>query len=239
MSDIVIDRTLDPLADVGILDCLEPEERSQLARHCRFARVRAGEQVISEDRDVQDVLFVLDGRVRVIGRAASGRQVSFAEIDAGGHVGELAALDGGPRAADVVAITDCRIAVLPPRSFNQLLYWHPCIAVALLRSLARVIRIADLRITELSTLGAAERLARELLRRARGANGATDDHDQPLLVDPLPTQEQLASVTGATRETVARLLGQMQHAGVTRRLGSRLTILEPGRLKQLAEGQRL
>ena len=234
MSDLVVDRPADPLAAVAILDCLEPAERLRIAGHCRIVRVRAGAQVISEDREGQEVLFVLEGRVRVLGRAASGRQVSFAEIGAGGHVGELAALDGGPRAADVEAITDCRIAVLPPNAFHDLLNWHPCIAVALLRNLARIIRDADLRITELSTLGAAERLARELLRRAEPSATA----DGLSVVEPMPTQEHLASVTGATRETVARLLAQMQHAGFTRRRGSRLTILDTARLGEIAEGRR-
>ncbi len=236
MAELIADRTPDPLAGVAVLDCLAPEERLRVGRLCRLVRVHAGAQVISEDREGQDVLLVLEGRVRVITRAASGRQVSFAEIGPGGHVGELAALDGGPRAADVEAITDCRIAILPPRAFHDLLHWRPCIAVALLRHLARIIRDADRRITELSTLGAVERLARELLRRAAPVAGGTDN---TLRVEPIPTQEQLASVTGATRETVARLLGQLQQAGITRRSGSRLMILEPVRLEQLALGRRL
>lgn len=240
MADIVVDRQLDPLAGIGVLACLDAEERLRIARFCRIVRVQAGAQLISEDRESRDVLFVLEGRVRVTARAVSGRQVSFAEIGAGGHVGELAALDGGPRTADVEAITDCRVAILPPRAFHDLLDWHPCIAVALLRNLARIVRDADLRITELSTLGAAERLARELLRRARPTGGDGDhDGEAAFLVEPMPTQEQLASVTGATRETVARLLGQLQHAGLTSRRGNRLTILDPRRLRRLATGQRL
>ena len=232
MTDDPADRRpTDPLAVVAILGCLDEAERARVARSCRLSRFAAGTGVIGEDREGQEVVFVLEGRVRVIGRTESGRLVSFAEIGAGGHVGELAALDGGPRTADVEAITDCRVAILPPAAFNDLLHAHPCIAVALLRELARVIRTADLRITELSTLGAAQRLARELLRRATPAPGGH-------LVDPMPTQEQFASITGATRETVARLLAQLQHADVTRRSGSRLVILDAARLEEIGEGRR-
>ena len=235
MTDGTADRPTDPLAVVAILGCLDDAERARVARSCRLSRFAAGTGVIGEDREGQEVVFVLEGRVRVIGRTESGRLVSFAEIEAGGHVGELAALDGGPRTADVEAITDCRVAILPPAAFNDLLHAHPCIAVALLRELARVIRTADLRITELSTLGAAQRLARELLRRASPVPGTAGGH----IVDPMPTQEQLASITGATRETVARLLAQLQHAGVTRRSGSRLAILDAARLEEIGEGRRL
>jgi CRP/FNR family transcriptional regulator, cyclic AMP receptor protein len=234
-ADATVDPRADPLAVVAILGCLDAAARARVARLCRLSRFPAGAGVIGEDREGQEVVFVLEGRVRVIGRTESGRLVSFAEIGAGGHVGELAALDGGPRTADVEAITDCRVAILQPRAFTDLLHAHPCIAVALLRELARVIRTADLRITELSTMGAAERLARELLRRAVPGPGA----DGSLLVEPMPTQEQLASVTGATRETVARLLAQLQHSGVTRRTGSRLAILDVARLEEIGAGRRL
>jgi len=234
MIACVSEQRVDPLAPVTILGCLQADERAQLARSCRLHGFPAGASVIGEDRDGREVLFVLEGRVRVIGRSESGRLVSFAEIGAGGHVGEIAALDDGPRTADVEAITDCRVAVLPPGAFDALLHRHSCVAVALLRHLARIIRTADLRITELSTLGAAERLARELLRRAVPSTAAGSGS----IVEPMPTQEHLASVTGATRETVARLLAQLQHAGLTRRSGSRLTILDMPRLGEIAGGRR-
>ena len=232
MIDCVSAQRVDPLAPVTILGCLQADERARLARSCRLRAFPAGASVIGEDRDGREVLFVLEGRVRVIGRSEGGRLVSFAEIGAGGHVGEIAALDDGPRTAEVEAITDCRVAILSPGTFDALLHRRPCIAVALLRQLARIIRTADLRITELSTLGAAERLARELLRRAQPS--ATGDGVS--VVEPMPTQEHLASVTGATRETVARLLAQLQHAGLTRRSGSRLTILDMARLGAIAGG---
>ncbi len=232
MLDTAPRGAVDPLASVTILGCLNARERARVARHCRISGFAAGSGVIGEDREGQEVVFVLEGRVRVIGRGESGRLVSFAEIGPGGHVGELAALDNGPRTADVEAITDCRVAILPPRAFTDLLHQHPCIAVALLGHLARVIRTADLRITELSTLGAGERLVRELLRRAVPSSAA----DGSAVIEPMPTQEYLASVTGTTRETVARLLAQLQHAGVTRRNGSRFTILHIARLRELAAG---
>ncbi len=234
MSRAQADHAADPLANVTVLAGLTPAERARIAGHCRLARFAAGDYVIGEHRTGQEVVFVLEGRVRVVGRTPSGRLVTFAEIDAGGHVGELAALDGGPRTADVEAIEPCRVAIMPPAAFQQMLETYPTIALAFLRNLARVIRDADLRISELSTLGAGERLARELLRRAQPAPGDSER----LIVDPLPTQEQLASVTGATRETVARLLGQLQQAGLTKRSGSRLTILDVDQLTQLADGER-
>lgn len=156
-----------------------------------------------------------------------GREVVYAEIPAGGHVGELAAIDGGPRSADVIAVTDCLIGALPAASFRALLARHPDMALRLLEGFARVVRLADRRITELSTMAAVERICRELLRRSHGDKRA-------LVVDELPTQELLASVTGTTRETVGKVMAQLAHSGLVRRCNRSLHLLDVERIKALA-----
>jgi CRP/FNR family transcriptional regulator, cyclic AMP receptor protein len=221
----------DPLSAIDLLADLDTFERERVAKNCRLRRVRAGTRVIDDDAGDRDVIFVVEGRVRVIDETPGGRTVTYAEIAAGGLVGELAALDGGPRTAAVLAVTDCLVAMLRADLFIELLRLHPSVAIALLMRLVRVIREADRRISELSTIGAAGRLCRELLRRSRPGG---DGEGMTRIVDPMPTQEQLASLTGATRETVARLLGQLQQAGMLRRLGHRLVITDPQRTAELA-----
>lgn len=221
----------DPLAAVDILAGLEAGERQQLLARCRLRTFPAGAAVIDEESEGREVVFILEGRVRVVDRTASGRVVTFDEIEAGGHVGELAAIDGGPRTALVEAASECRVALLHPDRFIDLLLLHPPVGLALLQRLVRIIRDADRRISELSTIGAAGRLCRELLRRSQPGGDAAGS---TRIVDPLPTQEQLASLTGATRETVARLLGQLQQAGLVRRRGQCLVVIDVARTTELA-----
>ena len=114
------------------------------------------------------------------------------------------------------------MATLAAEAFDALLRRHAAIAVDLLRHLARMVRISNERIAELSTVGAVQRVSRELLRLA-----APDPADpESWLVAPLPTQQDMASQVGATRETVARALGQLISAGVIRRRGRTLSILD-------------
>jgi len=225
-------RQSDALRRVGLFAGLDAVERAAVVGLCRIRNYAQGDYLISEDVENRDVIFVIEGRVRVIDHTLSGRMVTFAEIGEGGVVGEIAALDGGGRTAAVKAETDCAVAMISPERFDEVLQRYPCVARALLQRLVRIIRDADQRISELSTLSAASRLCRELLRRARPGAGL-----EPQVVDPVPTQEQLASLTGATRETVARLLGQLQHSGLVRRVSSRLLILAPERLIEIAELQ--
>ena len=91
---------------IEILKPLKPDERAALARRCRWRRFGAGEQVFDRMSDSRDVCFVIEGRVRVVNHSVSGREISFDDIEAGGVVGELAAIDGALRSATVVALSD-------------------------------------------------------------------------------------------------------------------------------------
>ncbi len=217
------------LDGIRLLTPLSPAHRSALAARCAWRRFRPGEVVLSREADDHDVLFLVSGRLRVVNYAASGREIAYAVIEAGAHVGELAALDGGPRSASVEALDACLIASLPSGPFHELLLAHPGLAVAMLKNLARIIRQTDERIAELSVLSAMQRIYRELHRQSHPQAGGT------AAIPQLPTQEQLAAVVGATRETVARALGQLARNGIVRRRGRELLILRPEQLEELGE----
>jgi CRP-like cAMP-binding protein len=219
------------LGETRLLASLPAAELTALERRCRWRRCHAGEQILDRDSTTRDVLFISEGRIRVVNYAASGREIAFAIVEAGGHVGELSAIDGEGRSATVVAVTDCTIGSLSAEAFGELLERHAAVAVALLRHLSKIIRTGDERIAELSVLGAVPRVYRELLRLA-----APDPSDASAWrIAELPTQQDIASRVGATRETVARALGQILATGVVQRRGRTLLIRDREMLEELSD----
>lgn len=218
---------------IRLLGALTPEARARLARRCAWRRYRAGATILTRDQAGSEVLLIAEGAVRVVNVSPSGREVAYAVIEAGGHVGELAAIDGAPRSAGVVALSDGLVASLSGPAFKALLAEETGVAILLLEHLARIIRLADERIAELSTLGAVERVYSELLRLARPDPESTG----VVVVAPLPTQEDLAARVGTTRETVARALGRLARAGIARRRGRALSIHGPAVLEALITGE--
>lgn len=216
------------LDGIALLASMTPAQRAALARRCAWRSFRSGEEILARDEPADTVLFIVEGRVRVVDVSVSGREVAYAVVGAGGHVGELGVIDGAPRSASVVALDACRVACLPAAAFWQLLETESGVAKALLQRLARIIRDNDEKITELATMGAMQRVYRELLRLARPLSG------DALVIDDLPTQETLAGRLGTTRETVARVLAQLARTGITERQGRRLTIHRPDDLELLA-----
>ncbi len=222
------ERSLD---NIGLLAPLAAEERTALATGCRWLDLKTGDQVLNRDSESRDVYFVVDGAVQVVNYSLSGREIAYAVVRAGHYFGEIAAIDGKPRSASVVAIEKCRLAIMDRDVFNRLLQEHGDLMGAVLLKLTQIIRNCDERIMDLSTLGAVQRVYVELLRLAK------PDPVTPgsWLIHPVPTQELIASHASTTRETVARVMGQLVKSGLAKRKGRNFYLLDRERLEEMAE----
>jgi CRP-like cAMP-binding protein len=219
------------LDEVELLAGLTPDERERLAMKCRWRWWAARQQVLDSGSDTHEICFIVSGAVRVVNYSANGREVSFADLAAGGTVGELAAIDGEPRSASVFTFERTLIASLGADPFKQMVATHPEVAFKIMQRLARMVRCANQRIMDLSTLGAHNRVHGEILRLALnniGDNGA-------VLIDPAPLHADIAARVSTTRETVARVMGILTRDEIVDRHGGALEILDPGRLAALVE----
>lgn len=215
---------------VEILKPLTPAERRAVAQRCRWKTWNAEEQIINRDTDSNDVYFVSSGTARVVMYGIGGREVSFDDVPAGGSFGELAAIDGGKRSANVVAVDQTVTAAISARAFQELLAEHPPVALACLRRLARIVRASTGRIMDLSTLGANNRIYAELLRLARAG-----ENPESGVVKPIPVHSDIAARVSTTRETVARVLSDLQRKGVVKRGKDRLQISDLALLSSMVE----
>lgn len=220
------------LAGVPLFAEMKPEQRATLEQQCVFRRYIAGEQIIDRQSDSRDMFCVVRGSVSVVIYSASGREVRYDDIEAGGYFGELACLDSQPRSASVVALTNTVVAAISPPVLERLILDHPKIAVALMRRLAKVIRQATDRILDLSTLGANNRVYAELLRLSK-PNGK--DPGRTAVIRPIPIHGDIAARVSTTRETVARVLSDLSKKQLVTKEGTSLMIKDIDRLRDMVE----
>ena len=209
------------LDGIALFAALKPEQRANLERQCRFQRYGGGEQIIDRNSSSNDLFCIVRGAARVVIHASSGRDLSFEEIEAGGHFGELACLDGQPRSASVVALVNTVVATVPTPALEQVLLDNPTIALSLMRRMAEIIRHATDRILDLSTLGANNRIYADLLRRAKPSPTLGPKAG---VIHPIPTHQDLAARVSVTRETVTRALGDLGRAQIVVKDGARLVV---------------
>jgi len=217
------------LGDFGLLEGLTEPERRAIEQRCHRRTYARNETILDKGSQSREVFFVLKGSVSVITFSPAGREVTLAAVKAGDFFGELAAIDAQPRSASVTAIEKSEIAIMPPDIFLDLLKNHAAVSFQMMTRLARMVRASGLRILELSTLQAAQRVYAELLRMAQ------PDAAVPGLwvVRPLPPMHEIASMTSTTRETVNRAISQLYPGGILKRKGRNLYIMDRAKLEEI------
>ncbi len=129
------------LTGIQILADLAREELAALERLCAWKHYAPGEKIIDQDELTTEVLFIIKGEARIAGQAESGVEAELDILGEGSFFGELVALDGKPRSANVVATTDCLIASLASNDFKQILRNQPSIVFGVLGRLCQMVRI--------------------------------------------------------------------------------------------------
>ena len=163
------------LARIPLFKSLDAEAIRRLDTQCAWRRAKAKEFILQYNDGGNDLYFVVQGHVRVLIQSISGKELILRDIRDGEYFGELAAIDGLPRSAAIVAITNSTIAKMPASVFRTAAYHHPDVCDQLLMLLTSQVRMLANRVNEYSTFDVRRRIYAELLLgwRARRATATT------------------------------------------------------------------
>lgn len=219
------------LSQIALFNDLKTPELARIEQLCRYRRFAGDEHIIDRDSTSTDVYFLVRGRVRIVNYSITGREITFDELEAGNYFGEIAALDGRPRSANVVAIEDSLVLSLSRTAFLELLAGNHQLALRVMCRLAAMVRSAHERIMDLSTLAAQNRVQAEILRQAH----IEDSRPNSAVIEPIPVHSDIASRVSTTRETVARVLSDLARKGLVERRKRMLVIHDVRKLRQMVE----
>jgi CRP/FNR family transcriptional regulator, cyclic AMP receptor protein len=184
---------------------LDPDARRQLAAHAHRFRFGAGEVIFEAGSPGQSMIAVAAGTVRVTARSARGYQILLIDLSPGEVFGEIALLADRGRTANAIALTSCELLVLERRDIRPFLERRPEICLKLLETLGRRLRGANARITEFAFSDLDARLSKTLLRLTNGTGSKVGT-----------SQRELATLTGATQQSVNRCLREWHRSGLVR-----------------------
>jgi CRP/FNR family transcriptional regulator len=188
--------------------------------------------IVFQEGEKGDRLFVvLEGKVKISRAAADGRENLLAVLGPGEMFGELSLFDPGPRTATATAITESTLASLDHDDLRPLLFAQPTVAVQLLRALAERLRRTNEAMADLVFTDVPGRVAKALLDLAERFG---DESSDGILVRHDLTQEELAQLVGASRETVNKALSEFANRGWLRLEGRSVLLLDRERLARRA-----
>jgi len=154
--------------------------------------------------------FILEGRIKISRLNHDGKEVIIAILSAGNFFGEMGLLDGSSRSADALSEENTSILAVRDEDFFRMLEEFPHVSIDVLKELARRIRNSDSQIKGLSLLNARGKVASAILRWAQDHGAASGDSVE---IKNVPTQSELASYVGLTRETFNRIYRNLQNEG--------------------------
>jgi CRP/FNR family cyclic AMP-dependent transcriptional regulator len=209
---------------------LSADDVDALLSHARFHHHRTGDLIFAKGSPGRSMMAVLEGSIRISSTAVGGREVVLAILRSGEIFGEIALIDGGERTADATAMTDCDVLIIDHRDFIPFLEHRGELCVKLLRILCRRLRQTDEQVEAALFERLEGRVAKALIRlAAEGSAGGKQASPVRLRV----SQQELAGMVGASRESVNKQLHVWQRGGFLE-LGKRMIVIrDPSVLEEL------
>jgi CRP/FNR family transcriptional regulator, cyclic AMP receptor protein len=222
------EETASLLARTEVFEDLEERELSEVAQVAVPRSWERGE-VIFREGDVGDTCYLLrSGAVLLTREHQDGRMIALAELRSGAMFGELAMFRGETRSATAEAVEDTTAVALLARDVQRLIRHNPDIALKLLAAMGERVRRTNERLLQQSFQTVAGRVASAVLAQvmARQDEGAPE---RDVLVQA--TQAEIAQLAGTSRESASRFLAILEREGVVSLGRGKVTVHEPGRLR--------
>lgn len=192
--------------NVSLFAGLEPDDLRRLNQGARTHTYPRGAVILSQGEVSDSLYVVLSGKLKVYMANEEGREVLLDFLSPGEAFGELSLLDGEPRSASVMAVEQSQLALLPRHHFLDCVNATPAISMALLQTLSRRARSLTGMVGSLALMDVYGRVANVLISQAK-------EEPDGIRAMPTLTHQDLASMVGASREMVTRILNDLKRGG--------------------------
>ncbi|MGH3388738.1 MAG: Crp/Fnr family transcriptional regulator [Actinomadura sp.] len=223
------DRDVEVLSRAPLFEALDDQGAKALRANVTEVRLARGQTLFNENETGDRLYVVLDGKIKLTRTAPDGRENLLSVLGPSEMFGELSLFDPRPRTASAIAVTECRLAGLGHDDLRPWLTGHPEVAVHLLRALAQRLRKTNDVMADLVFTDVPGRVAKALLDLAERFGQPSDTG---LHVHHDLTQEELAQLVGASRETVNKALADFAGRNWLRIEARAVVILDIERLRK-------
>ena len=223
----------DLLATSPLFAPLSAQERQQLQRRLLRHSHEKDDYLVFEGEPAQWLVFITEGRVKMIKHSHSGRETILATFGPGQIVGEVGVLVGDVYPATAQALEPTVSLSLRRNEYVELVRTHPDLAWALVVELGRRLERAHETSRSLAVEKVERRIVRVLLRMA-SASGERLEGGAVRITAPLSRQD-IADMAGTVLETAIRSLSKLHRQGLIDTQAGHIILLHPHQLVAIAE----
>lgn len=225
MQDKTAARRTSLLKAMPVFADLSEKELLAIVDDFRLKEYQKDEIIFRQGDESREVYFVLKGKVRIFKISPGGDETSIAIFSTNDVIGELAALDQQPRSATAKAISSASLLAMSEVRFLDALQTMPRLSLGIARMLAQKLRWTSAYAESIAQFDAAGRLLHIILLNNERYGEALEPGKRYQLNVGL-NQSDLASMVGARREWVNRILSEWRRRGLLEFDGGMITILD-------------
>ncbi|CAN5528168.1 cAMP-activated global transcriptional regulator CRP [soil metagenome] len=218
--------------NAGLFRGIDRDAVATLTRELKPVNFRRGHTIFVEGQPGDELYIIVTGKVKIGRRSRDGRENLLAVLGPSDVFGELSVFDAGPRTSTVTAVTAVSAVTMDRDALRVWMSAHPEIGEQLLRVLARRLRDTNDNLADLIFTDVPGRVAKLLLQLAQ--RFGVPQADETYLVAHDLTQEEIAQLVGASRETVNKALAEFVERGWITLQGKCVIILDRSRLARRA-----
>ncbi len=219
------------LGQVSMFKSLAGGNLEALASSVSCQSLKKGEVLFRKGSEGNALYVIKSGSIRISLTSRDGDEITLAVFSEGDFLGEMALLDGMPRSADAVALEPTEVLVLSRTAFIGFLKKNEEAIDAILCALSMRLRKTDDLLEDTCFLNISKRFAKKLVELA-GSFGTPEGPG--VIIDLSLTQRDLASMVGATRESINKELRRLREKGVLCTEGNRIRIFNMDLLERRA-----
>lgn len=219
------------LARAGIFQGVDPDAVVNLISQMQTESFPRGTTIFDEGEPGDTLYIIIEGKVKLARHAPDGRENLLSVMGPSDMFGELSIFDPGPRTSSAVCVTEVEAATMDSEMLRTWINDHSEISQQLLRVLARRLRRTNASLADLIFTDVPGRVAKTLLQLA---NRFGTQEGSGLRVNHDLTQEEIAQLVGASRETVNKALATFAQRGWIRLEGKSVLIVDTEHLARRA-----
>lgn len=222
---------LDVVRRSPLLSPLDEQSVHDLVGLMTASRMERGDVLFREGEQGDRLYVITEGKIKLGRSSVDGRENLLSILGPGEMFGELSLFDLGPRTATATAIAETQLLALGNDQLHDVIARHPRVAMALMASLAGRLRRTNENLADLVFTDVPGRVAKALLELSSRFGRPVEEG---VLVAHDLTQEELAQLVGASRETVNKALADFATRGWIRLEARAVLLLDVERLQRRA-----
>ena len=209
------------ISSVSIFNDLGDKTISEIEKLVGVRDYPKGSMVILEEEFGDIVFIVMNGTVKITRVNDEGKEVILAMLGEYEIFGEMAIIDGEARSANALAQENCKLLAISSEDFIKILKDNFSVSLALMRELAKRLRKSDQHIEALSLSDAEHRIGVSILNLAEEIGVIRRGK---VTIENLPFQQDIANMSGTSRETVSRILKLFEDRSLITKDGHKVLI---------------